>query len=336
MQAQRLLAGWLLLVLACPASAAPPAEIVLDQLNNPCGVAVQPETGHVYVAESGAGRVVRIVDGKAQPVIVGFPLDVYGKGPEYKIGPLGLAFVSKNILVVGGGGLADGAELLRIYNLPAPEDEPIEAAKMSTSFRLTATELMKGEGNFYAVAVTPKAIFVSCNGDDEKGWVSKAVVSGTQFGPFKRFIATREQTGVDAPVAITVNPERQLVVGQAGELTEPKDSLLTFYDTGTGKKLLSLATGLYDLTGLAYSPKTKRLFAIDFAWMDSTAAGLFEISTDRSQLQQKLQLTKIAPLERPTSLAFAPDGTLYLTVLGQAVAEGAKPRGKLLRIAAGL
>ena len=63
---------------------------------------------------------------------------------------------------------------------------------------------------------------------------------------------------------------------------------------------------------------------------------LFEISADRSQLQQKLQLTKIVPLERPTSMAFGPAGTLYLTVLGQAAAEGAKPAGKLLRIAAGL
>ena len=336
MQVGRLLTGWLILVTACETGAAPPVEIVLEQLNNPCGVAVQPETGHVYVAESGAGRVIRIVEGKAQPVIVNFPLDVYGKGPKYKIGPLGLAFVSKNILVVGGGGNADGAELLRIYNLPDPDDEPIEASKMATSFKLTATELMKGEGNFYAVAVTPEAIFVSCNGDDEKGWISKATVSGTKFGPFKRFVATREQTGVDAPVALTVNPEGQLVVGQAGELTEPKDSLLTFYDTRTGKKLLNFSTGLYDLTGLAYSPRTKRLFAIDFAWQDPAAGGLFEISADRSQLQQKLQLTKITPLEKPTSMAFGPDGSLYLTVLGKSPADGEKAVGKLIRIAAGL
>ena len=115
MPTQRLLTGCLIVLAACEVIAAPPVETVLEQLNNPCGVAVQPETGHVYVAESGAGRVVRIVEGKAQPVIVNFPLDVYGKGPQYKIGPLGLAFASKDVLVVGGGGFADGAELLRIY-----------------------------------------------------------------------------------------------------------------------------------------------------------------------------------------------------------------------------
>ena len=54
-------------------------------------------------------RVLRIVDGNSQPVIVDFPLDVYGKGPQYRIGPLGLAFAGKNVLVVGGGGQPDGA-----------------------------------------------------------------------------------------------------------------------------------------------------------------------------------------------------------------------------------
>lgn len=336
MDVMRLLAGWIVLLLASGLSAAPPQEVILDQLNNPCGVAVQPETGHVFVADSGAARVLRIVDGKAQPVIVDFPLDIYGKGPKYSIGPLGLGFVSKSILVVGGGGQADGAELLRIYNLPPAGEEPLKAADMATSFKLTETELMKGEGNFYAVAITPGGLFVTCNGDDEKGWVAKADVSGTQFGPFKRFIATREQTGVDAPVGITISPDRQLLVGQAGELTEPKDSLLTFYDSRTGKKLVNYSTGLYDITGLAFSPQTKRLFAVDFAWMETAAGGLFEVSVVRSRRRQKLQITRVISLERPTAMAFGPDGALYVTVLGKPAADKANPGGKLIRFAAGL
>ena len=316
--------------------AAPPQEILLDQLNHPCGVAIQPETGHVFVAESGGARVVRVVDGKAQPVIVDFPLDVYGKGPQYKIGPLGLAFAGKNVLVVGGGGHPDGAELLRIYNLPKEGEAPLKATDMVTSFKLTETELMKGEGNFYALAVTSSGIFVTSNGDDEKGWVAKADVSGTKFGPFKRFIATREQTGVDAPVAVTVSPDGQLLVGQAGELTEPKDSQLTFYDPVSGKELLNFATGLYDITGLAFSPKTKRLFAIDFSWMEASAGGLFEISVDRSTQGQKLKLAKIVGLDKPTAMAFGPDGTLYVTVLGKPGAAEEKSTGKLLRFATGL
>ena len=56
---------------------------------------------------SGAGRIVRIElsTGKVEDVITGFKQDVYGKGPMYDIGPLGLAFLDANTLVVGGGDL---------------------------------------------------------------------------------------------------------------------------------------------------------------------------------------------------------------------------------------
>ena len=34
-------------------------------------------------------------------------------------------------------------------------------------------ESAKGEGNFYALEIVDKDIFVTCNGDDTKGWISK-------------------------------------------------------------------------------------------------------------------------------------------------------------------
>jgi glucose/arabinose dehydrogenase len=59
------------LALTCAALLAAPAiaqdasvETVVGGLNNPCGIAIQPETGHVFIADSGAGRVVRVVEGK--------------------------------------------------------------------------------------------------------------------------------------------------------------------------------------------------------------------------------------------------------------------------------
>ena len=85
-------------------------ETVVDGLHNPCGIAIQPGTGHVFVADSAAGRIIRINPesaGKPEDVITDFPQDVYGKGPMYPIGPLGLAFITKDLLVVGGGGLPD-------------------------------------------------------------------------------------------------------------------------------------------------------------------------------------------------------------------------------------
>ena len=65
--------------------AEPTVETVIQGLQNPVAVVLQPETDVIFVAESGAGRVIRIVDGKAEVVITGFPLEKYGDGPQYRL-----------------------------------------------------------------------------------------------------------------------------------------------------------------------------------------------------------------------------------------------------------
>ena len=180
-------------------------ETVLEGLDNPSGLAVQPGTGHVFVSDSGAGRVVRVVNGKAEDVIVGFPQDIYGKGPMYNIGPLGLAFLNGDTLVVGGGGKPDGEEKLRVYKIPAAGQAAIQADQMSSSYSITATDEIKGEGNFYALAATKESVFATSNGDDTKGWINRLGVNADgSLGEYTRFISTKEATEVDAPVAITI------------------------------------------------------------------------------------------------------------------------------------
>src|SRR6476659_7443536 len=94
-------------------------EEVIGGLSNPCGVAVQPGSGQVYLTDSANGRVCRVNNGKLEDVITGSPKDVYGKGPFYDIGPLGLVFSSDGkSLVVGDGGYKDGEECVRVYSVP--------------------------------------------------------------------------------------------------------------------------------------------------------------------------------------------------------------------------
>ncbi|MDX1944174.1 MAG: hypothetical protein SFU86_02105 [Pirellulaceae bacterium] len=314
-------------------------EEVLGGLSNPCGVAVQPETGHVFVSDSAAGRVIRVVDGKPEDVIVGFPKDVYGKGPMYDIGPLGLTFLDKDTLVVGDGGYKDGEEYVRIYTVPAAGKPALDHEKDAKAKLgpLTGTDDIKPEGNLYAVAATKAAIYVTCNGDDTKGWVSKADINGTKFGKLERHIPTKEAVEVDAPVGITISPRGDIVVGQMGEINKPNDSLLTFYSAKTGMKILNLETGLYDITGLAYSPKTGLLYATDFAWMSTGDGGLFRLDSEMKNSGAAVKTVKVASLDKPTALAFAPDGTLYITVVGpKKDDENAPKQGKLLKIPAGL
>ena len=306
-------------------------KTIVERLNNPCGIAIQPETGHVFVSDSGALRVIRIVDGKAEPVITGFPKDNYGKGPVYDIGPLGLVFIDKNTLAVGGGGKLDGEEMLRVYKIPAAGAAPIDASQMHGAPQtLPANGKVVGEGNFYGLAKGNQGIFVTCNGDDEKGWISLAKISDGKITNFDRKIATKEATKVDAPVAITVSPEGFLAVGQMGEITLAGDSLLTFYDEN-GQKLENFKTDLFDITGLAYGPKRGRLFATDFRWLDTDQGGLYKIIAIKDNYE-KCKPQKIVSLKKPTALAFHPNGDLYSTLAGNSVEGNGKPDGKLIMI----
>jgi DNA-binding beta-propeller fold protein YncE len=314
-------------------------ETVLGGLSNPCGVAVQPETGHVFVADSAAGRIIRVVEGKAQDVVTGFPKDVYGKGPFYDIGPLGLVFLDKNTLAVGDGGFKDGFEYIRLYTVPEAGQPALDHEKdvKAKSGPLAPAEGTVGEGNLYALAATKTAIYVTCNGDDTKGWVAKADITGSKLGNLERFIPTKEAVEVDAPVGITISERGEIVVGQMGEINKPHDSLLTFYSAKTGMKILNLETNLYDITAIAYSPKTKLLYATDFAWMAAGEGGLFRLDSDPKNPAAALKTVKIAGLDKPTAMAFAPDGTLYLTIVGpKKDDENAPKEGKLVKIAPGL
>ena len=315
------------LVSAVPAQAQDGLKVdtVVSDLVNPCGIAIQPETGVVFVSDSGAKRIIKIVDGKAEPVVTDFPVDVYGKGPKYDIGPLGLLFLDQNTLVVGGGDLVDGEELLRVYDLKDMK-EPLKADKTKSSYKLAASDDIKGEGNFYALAKTDDAIYVTCNGDDTKGWVSRAAFKGADVNNFERYLETKTATEVDAPVGITVSPRGELVVGQMGEITVPNDSMLTFYDAGSKTKLLNLKTNLHDITSLAYSPRGQ-LYALDFAWADTKQGGLFQILADT---KEAVKTKKIVELDKPTAMVFDAEGALYITVIGE------EKKGKLLKVAPGL
>jgi DNA-binding beta-propeller fold protein YncE len=306
-------------------------ETVVEGLNNPSGVAVQPETGDVFVADSGALRIVRIVDGKTESVITDFPKDAYGKGPIYDIGPLGLVFLDKDTLVVGGGGKPDGEEMIRVYKVPAAGEDAITADKIEGDAKmLEPSDDVPGEGNFYALAKGTKGVYVTCNGDDTKGWVSLATLEDGKFKNFERKIATKEATKVDAPVAITMSPEGHVTVGQMGEINEAGDSLVTFYDE-EGKMLENFKTGMNDVTGLAYGPNHGRLFATDFNWLDTDKGGLYKliaIKDDYSNCTAK----EIVTLKKPTALAFNPKGDLYVTLAGNTSEGSEKPDGKLIVI----
>ncbi|MCA9041670.1 MAG: hypothetical protein KDA65_15060 [Planctomycetaceae bacterium] len=328
-----LLTGCLSLSLACLAYAEEPEhETLVIDLDNPSGVLVHPETGNVYTASRFGVHRYEPKEHKAVFEVSDYASDIYGKGPKYDIGPLGLGLLDKDHIVVGDGSRPDGEELVRVYKLDGKKKSEADAVyTLGPIVKGEATS--KGEGNFYGVAVNESAVFVTCNGDDTKGWVAKADILDGKPGELKPFIATKEATGTDAPVAITFNQDgSELVVGQMGEMNVPNDSLLTFYDPASGELKRSLKTELSDIAGLAYSPATGKLYAVDFSWSDTTKGGLFELTVDG----ETVTATKILSLDKPTSLAFGKEGQLYVTQFGSEPPEGAESPGSLIEIKPGL
>jgi DNA-binding beta-propeller fold protein YncE len=322
-------------------AAAVTAKVLVTNLLNPSGLAIQEGTGHVFIANRhGVYRYLPAEKDRTKRIAIEIHTpgnDVYGKGPKYDVGPLGVAFIDGENLVVGDGSRKDGAEFVRVYKVGT--ESPAEAAKEDSAVHTLGPITMKegvtakGEGNFYGVAVGGGAIFVTCNGDDTKGWVSKSMITDGKPGELLPTIATKEATSVDAPVAITFSPDgKDLVVGQMGEMTVPGDSLLTIYDPATGKLKKSYKTGLSDIAGLAYSPKTGKLYATDFSWADTAKGGLFELTIDGDEVKATLVLK----LDKPTAVAFDKDGNLFVTEFGSAAEGGTKNPGSLSIIKAGL
>src|SRR5262245_28155535 len=106
----------LIIIVAARADAPPAVEVVLENLDRPQGVAIQPETGYVYVADSGRGRIVRLVDGKLEDVASGFVVDQDRAADVLGNGPLGLTFLAldNRSLVIGAGGEGLGRDTLYV------------------------------------------------------------------------------------------------------------------------------------------------------------------------------------------------------------------------------
>ena len=306
------------------------SEIILDQMNTPTALAVREGpvgTGphELFIAESGAGRVIRVSTATPKNVseaITGFSVNDYSVAPRYQIGPLSLLFLTRSKLVVGEGGNQDGKNRLYVFSLP------IGGTSLTTDDVDHSLGFQTGGANeiqFLSAVKTDTTLYCIGNG------LQKAEIKSNQLSNLLSLAASDQFDEEGKPLCVTHTPKTRpafLVVGQMGSQEFANDSSITFFLPSNGQRVLNLATGLHDISGLAYSP-SGNLYALDIAWNDEQAGGIYRLDDALLDGRQACRAVKIASVARPTGMAFTPDGILYVTSFG--TDEGEK-QGSLIKI----
>ncbi len=272
------------------------------------------------------------------PVITGFPTREF-PGAKFQVGPLGLTFLDRLRLAVGGGGARDGHDVVYIFNPPVA-DTPFKLSEAKQTLGPLAPRNGRGHslGFFHGLAATPYALFVTTRGDSSAGWIARAISpEGANTADLQLAIDTKSLSGMGGPTALTVSKRGELVVAEVGDYDKPADARLAFYDPKPkqGRLLLSVGTGLREISALAYGPTSGALYALEPGWIDGKDAGLYRLDAVMADGKMAVKALKIIELDRPTAMAFAPDGALFVTVLGP-VKEGGEKTGHLLKITGSL
>ena len=287
-------------------------EVVLKNLNRPCGIAMRPggtaDRFDVFIAESGAGRVARWSTHSPQQVtevVNGFgthtAADVF-----HQQGPLALTFLDPGLLVVGTTS-NDRGDLLRAYELP--DGDKVLAAD-ATSEAASGNKALRGEScaamsrSRVNEFVTDR-LFLAVRDANGRARLMSSRVQAGMLGEPQAF----GSLDAEPPRAITISNSGRVVVGDAA-------GKLTFFSPIDGKVELAVPTDLKQLIGLAYNPSSGSLYAADFA------GGIHRIDDASQPGHPECRTVKVADVSHPTALAFAPDGSLYVVTYGSAEANG--------------
>ena len=245
---------------------------VLTGLKNPHGVAVRPDGSgdsyEVFVAESGAGRVVKIRSEEPEKridVVSGFSTKPANDDSLSSAGVHSLYFVDHMRLVVAGGD-DDGAPFVRLYELPEPES-PLTADqhKHEANVPETGKEPNFDAHVFRSIARTQPNdrvgdfLLVAAPADGEStGFVEIPVRSGTLGDAVPARLKNAD--GETQIGGITVGNSGHVIIStnSLGDSAQP--SRLAFFSPLDRRIVMQVPTELRRVVALAYSPKSGNLF----------------------------------------------------------------------------
>jgi DNA-binding beta-propeller fold protein YncE len=298
------------------------SQVVLGGLEQPVAVAIQPKTNKVFVAEAGKGRIARLNDVPNKyellSVIDGFEPAAEGASA----GLQSIAFLDKYNLVVANRNASEQT-LVDVYHLlPAGK---IEAADVRSHLEL-ASDGQPLVAEQIGLALINQKLFVAGRGV-ERGFLAEIESPGDEQTACH--LITNRAGEVDSPTAVAA-ASRQLWIANVGSPGEQADSTLSIYDPASGKTTATIVTGLRDMVGLAVSPRSGRLYAVDRAASGTEQGGLYRLDVSEDEGELVCNPAKLMTLDQPTALAFTPDGELFIVTLASHTNE--HKGGLLVRI----
>jgi len=257
-------------------------------LSNPMGVSVDA-SGTVYVADSANGRILKGSNGNYSQLIGGFEVSSYF---GFNIGPLGLFVAPNQTLLVGEGGGDTGEETVWQYDLNGNLIKKFDPVPFGGNWN-----------GFCVISSDNRLLAVSSNGDK----IFHATPSGNTWNPLSMFIDTAAVSGV-APTGV-FEKNGILYITFHGGFFQTNGGMKTF-DANTGTLIngnfIGGFTPLNAITGLPDG----RLLVAEFG--NNQGEGNVWI-VDPLTGQTMLLVSQISHC---TSVAVAPDGTIYFTDLG--------------------
>lgn len=317
---------------------------VLTGLDQPRGVAVRAgssdQTYEVFVAESGAGRIMRLANGgtnTTKDVITGFSTRSAGDEGFRSTGVTAVTFLDATRLVVTGGD-DDGRAFVRLYEL-LDNDSALSANehKQNLSPPADGEQAPLDIRGFRGLARTQpndrvaNLLIVAGFGDKFPARLWKIPVRANTLGDMKPFGPPQPNDHADAGGGIAVGNHGYVVMANGPTESSSRASGLKFLNPVDGHVALEIETELTGIVALGYSPSTGNLYAATVPAGRQKGGGVYRLDDAGEIGAPASHAVKIADVPRPTALAFGPDNALYVTALGER-GNDESSRGELLRI----
>ena len=333
---------------ALPGSAIFAADLpqeLLGKLQLPCSIAVRPESGQpgeIFVADRGAGRILRLNPNQpdhSSTAISGFPVDAADPASVNAAGIQSIYFLDHMRLTVAGGG-ADGNFFVRAYELVDADTQlRFDDQRQSADLPEKSDSHTSAIRTFHDIARTrpnervPDSLLLAAVSQDGPAGLWRVPIRANTIGNIEPLDENGDLDQLTAIGGLAVSPAGYIAAAIDPKEDDAKRTELAFLNPVSGETLLKLKTDLPRIVALAYQPSTGDLFAACATTRQASADGIYRLDDHSQSGTRTCRATKVADIKRPTAIAFAADGTLYITALGPRDGNNT-PSGTLLRVPA--